>query len=157
MPSPLHSLLAAFHSLRHRLPTACKRLANRLQQQTEVLDKRGAVGLLIVLPSEAELNAGSIAAAELGRWRALEQFLLSREFQAPIYFAFESQDLAAIVDKSVPNPPLATRSPPSPSLLLPCSCAAPAFSSTAPTLALAPFTTALVADDLCGLAWRGVA
>ncbi len=71
---------------------------------SELVDKRGAVGVFIVLPSEAELNSGAVSESDLARWRILEQFMLSREWQAPIYFSFEDEALASIVSRINADP-----------------------------------------------------
>lgn len=59
------------------------------------MNARRAAGVLIVLPAAAQLDAAT--EAETVDWRALEQFMLTRALDLPVYFAFEDAELGAIM------------------------------------------------------------
>jgi len=59
----------------------------------EIVDKGKASGLLILLPTDMS----GVTETQLEGWRAVEGFLLSREFHLPVYCAFQSDSLQSIL------------------------------------------------------------
>eukprot|EP00466_Bigelowiella_natans_P006664 jgi/Bigna1/147515/aug1.182_g22223 len=59
-----------------------------------LVDRRSATVVVIVLPSDLT----TVPPPTLAKWRTFEQFLLTRQFTIPIYFAFEDEDVNGIID-----------------------------------------------------------
>ncbi len=62
----------------------------------ELTGPRRASGLLIVLPTADDLATVDAASPQGTAWRALEQWLVTRELQLPVYFAHDDASLQAI-------------------------------------------------------------
>jgi hypothetical protein len=60
----------------------------------DVVDARRAAGVLIILPR----NLSAVTADQARRLHATERHLLQREFHTPIYFCFEDDEIAGVVD-----------------------------------------------------------
>ena len=63
----------------------------------KLLGEKAAGGLLIVLPSPSAISDLSAASAE--RFRAVEQSLMNRLIQVPVYFAFDGLQTQMLLDK----------------------------------------------------------
>lgn len=58
------------------------------------LVSRGALGVLIVLPKDLS----ALSAAQIARFKQLEQYLATRNWDAAIYFAFDDEYLHSMID-----------------------------------------------------------
>lgn len=63
---------------------------------TDLVDKRGAAGLLFILPTEADIAALSDSA--VSAWEQVESWLVARKFDIPVYFAESSESLEQVVE-----------------------------------------------------------
>eukprot|EP00823_Brevimastigomonas_motovehiculus_P004090 TRINITY_DN2613_c1_g1_i1.p1 TRINITY_DN2613_c1_g1~~TRINITY_DN2613_c1_g1_i1.p1 ORF type:complete len:664 (+),score=222.20 TRINITY_DN2613_c1_g1_i1:70-2061(+) len=74
-------------------------LLHHTERIEKIVDVRGAVALIMILPTPEEMLSLAANTHDRQAWAELEHFLLSRDFQIPVYFVFDNEQLNDVVSR----------------------------------------------------------